>query len=177
MNIIRWVAIGIPALTLILHAQTPAQDYAKANQAIAENNAKIASVNKLLVDARAAKARNDFDLDSSLMQQATAIKPNEPLLWLELGDAQVGQKKFQEAIPSYKKVIELTEATKTQSNLNTQARYDLEQLNTQSSGASPAPTPTLPSAASAPCSTSSGSAPTPRACLYPDNGADNRFHL
>jgi tetratricopeptide (TPR) repeat protein len=152
MNIIRLTALGTLTLSLTLHSQAQApspaavaQDYASVKKAVDDNNAKISKLNDLILQARAAKAKNDFDTAASLMQQAVAIKPDEPLLWLMLGDAQVGQKRFQEAGPSYKKVIELTEATKKNLDLGAQARYALGQLNDKSSDTSPAavsPAPT-----------------------------------
>jgi hypothetical protein len=170
MNLIRLAALGTLALTLCSHAQTPspakmspADEYAAKQKAVDENNNRLRKVNELLVQARTAKAKDDFDTDSSLMQQAVAIKSDEPLLWLMLGDAQVGQKKFQEAAKSYNKVIEITEATKKQLNLNTQARSDLAQLSGKSDAPSTA-APIAQSASTAPATTPMAQAMAPVEC-------------
>ena len=41
------------------------------------------------------------------MQQATAMKPDAAVLWLELGIAQTGQKKYDDALVSLKKALDL----------------------------------------------------------------------
>ena len=46
------------------------------------------------------------------MQQATTIKPDAAVLWLELGIAQTGQKKYDDAATSLKKAMDLDTASK-----------------------------------------------------------------
>jgi tetratricopeptide (TPR) repeat protein len=49
----------------------------------------------------------------SLMTKDTGVKPDEPVLWVKLGYAQAGLKKYDDAITSYQKAISLESAQKT----------------------------------------------------------------
>ena len=53
-------------------------------------NAKIANLNGLLSQARADTAAGKYDAAIKSMTDATTTKPDEPLLWVALGDAQLG---------------------------------------------------------------------------------------
>lgn len=65
------------------------------------------------VDAKTNEIRTAkyADIDS-LMTKDTAAKPDEALLWDNLGYAQAGEKKYDDAITSYKKAIDLETASK-----------------------------------------------------------------
>jgi len=84
---------------------------AKAAATIAEN-AKIGNANTLLQQARDAIKAKDFDTAATDMQQAVSAKPDEGILWFTLGDAQTGQKKYDDAVASYKKAVELNDSSK-----------------------------------------------------------------
>lgn len=108
----------------------------KANEVIKSLNADLKQVSQDIHDAdgahaaalqqlgdKAAKA----DLDAkekeiktakytdieTLMLKDTQLRPNEPVLWAYLGQGQMGQKKYDDAETSFKKVIELSATAKT----------------------------------------------------------------
>jgi tetratricopeptide (TPR) repeat protein len=54
-------------------------------------NAKITNLNNLLKSARADTAAGNYDSAVKAMTDATTAKPDEPILWVTLGDAQLGQ--------------------------------------------------------------------------------------
>ena len=72
-----------------------------------------ASAARADVDAKTAEIRTAkyADIDS-LMTKDTAAKPDEALLWDNLGYAQAGEKKYDDAITSYKKAVDLETASK-----------------------------------------------------------------
>jgi len=109
------------------------EEYKKKNAEIVAGNTKIQNLNALLSEARADNKAGEYDKAITAMQQATAAKPDEGLLWLTLGDAQLGsadaaakaakaagtsptdpaiQQKYTDAITSYKKSIDLNAASK-----------------------------------------------------------------
>ncbi len=78
-------------------------------------NSVVKNLNADLATARADnKAKNYADAET-LMAKDTALKPEEGILWLELANAQAGQKKWPDATTSYQKVISL-EAAKPKPN-------------------------------------------------------------
>jgi len=66
------------------------EQYKKQNSAAQQANAKIANLNALLAQARNDTAAGKFDTAIKAMNDATTAKPDEPLLWVALGDAQLG---------------------------------------------------------------------------------------
>jgi hypothetical protein len=79
-----------------LDKMTPAEkeqleNYKKNAQAALAANQKIANLNTLLSQARADTAAGKYDTAIKAMTDATTAKPDEPLLWVALGDAQLGQ--------------------------------------------------------------------------------------
>ena len=109
------------------------EEYKKKNAEVTNANAKIANLNTLLQQARADNKSGNFDAAATAMKQATEQKPDEGILWVTLGDAQLGladaalktaksagkgvsdpdvASKFNDAIASYKKAIELNAASK-----------------------------------------------------------------
>lgn len=66
------------------------EEYKKKNADTQQANAKIANLNGLLTQARADTKSGNFASAIKAMQDATAAKPDEALLWDTLGDAQLG---------------------------------------------------------------------------------------
>jgi|HubBroStandDraft_5_1064220.scaffolds.fasta_scaffold93635_2 tetratricopeptide (TPR) repeat protein len=81
----------------------------KANQII-----KVLNVD--LGDARTANHDKKYDVAETLMLKDTGLKPDGELLWYELGNAQLGLKKYDDAVTSYKKAIELASDPKKKPN-------------------------------------------------------------
>jgi hypothetical protein len=82
------------------------------NAAAMKENSVIKDLNANLAKARDDnKAKNYADAES-LMTQATQAKPDAAVLWLELGIAQSGLKKYDDAATSLQKVITLDAASK-----------------------------------------------------------------
>jgi tetratricopeptide (TPR) repeat protein len=79
----------------------------KRNADINKENQSVGKLNDLLKQARAANSAKKYDDAATAMQQATTIKPDAPVLWLELGIAQTGQKKYDDATTSLKKALDL----------------------------------------------------------------------
>ena len=72
-----------------------------------------ATASKADIDAKAAEIKTAKYTDiESLMTKDTAAKPDEALLWVNLGYGQAGLKKYDDAITSYKKAIDLETASK-----------------------------------------------------------------
>jgi tetratricopeptide (TPR) repeat protein len=109
------------------------EEYKKRNAEVVAGNAKIQNLNGLLLQARADNKAGDYDKAMTEMQQATALKPDEAILWIALGDAQQGSadaaakaakaagttptdpaiaQKYSDAATSYKKAIDLNAASK-----------------------------------------------------------------
>ena len=109
------------------------EEYKKANAEATAANSKIANLNALLLQARADNKAGKYDSAIAAMQQATSAKPDESILWITLGDAQLGaadteakaaksagkspsdpaiQAKYQDAATSYKKGVDLNAASK-----------------------------------------------------------------
>jgi tetratricopeptide (TPR) repeat protein len=74
-----------------------------------------AGATKAALDAKEAEIKTAKYTDvETLMLKDTAAKPDASVLWAQLGQAQVGLKKYDEAEATYKKVIELEAAAKKQ---------------------------------------------------------------
>lgn len=82
------------------------------NAKILKQNAVIKNLNKDLLQARKDNASKNFAAADALMTRDTAAMPNAYLLWVELGTAQLGEKKFNDAIASLTKAISLDQASK-----------------------------------------------------------------
>jgi len=116
------------------------EEFKKKNSEAVQANAKIANLNALLTQARADTKAGNFDSAITAMQQATTQKPDEGILWVALGDAQLGSAdaaakaaktagkpvdqaitaKYSEAAASYKKAVDANAASK-KPNVETQA--------------------------------------------------------
>jgi tetratricopeptide (TPR) repeat protein len=67
------------------------EEYKKKNAETTAANAKIGNLNALLKQARTDTQSGNFDAAIKAMTDATTAKPDEPILWETLGDAQLGQ--------------------------------------------------------------------------------------
>jgi tetratricopeptide (TPR) repeat protein len=121
------------------------EEYKKKNAEIVANNSKIQNLNAMLTQARADIKAGNNDAAITAMQQATATKPDEGILWITLGDAQLGAAdaaakaakaagtpandpavvaKYNDAAASYKKGIDLNAASKKPSPEAAAAGYN-----------------------------------------------------
>jgi tetratricopeptide (TPR) repeat protein len=109
------------------------EEYRKKNADTMAANSKIQNLNAQLLQARADTKAGNFDAAITSMQTATTNKPDEPILWVALGDAQLGSadaaskaakaahtpttdpailQKYGDAAASYKKAVDLNAASK-----------------------------------------------------------------
>ena len=109
------------------------EEYKKKNAEVVATNSKIANLNALLTQARADNKAGNYDSAITAMKQATESKPDEGILWVTLGDAQLGSgeaaakaakaagtsptdpailQKYTDAAASYKKAADLNAASK-----------------------------------------------------------------
>ena len=109
------------------------EEYRKKNAEVTNANTKISNLNTLLTQARADNKAGNYDAAITSMKQATEAKPDEGILWVTLGDAQLGAAdvaakagkaagkpatdpeiaaKYTDAVASYKKAIDLNAASK-----------------------------------------------------------------
>ncbi len=109
------------------------EEYKKKNAEIVAGNQKIQNLNALLTQARADNKAGNYDSAMKAMKDATAAKPDEGILWITLGDAQLGSadaaakaakaagsptsdpaitQKYTDAVTSYKKGVDLNAASK-----------------------------------------------------------------
>ena len=93
--------------TLPPEVQKQIADAKAKNAGIQKENQDVKKLNGMLADARTDITAKKFDDAATLMQQGVTIKPDSSVLWLELGVAQDGQKKYEDAITSLKKAIDL----------------------------------------------------------------------
>lgn len=120
------------------------EEFKKKNADVTAANAKIANLNALLTQARADTKSGNFDAAISAMQQATTAKPDEGILWVALGDAQLGsadaaakaakaagkptdpavQAKYADAAASYKKAVDANAAAKKPNPETAAAAYN-----------------------------------------------------
>ena len=125
--------------------KTALEEYKKKIAAAQQGNAKIQNLNALLKQARDDNKAGNFDAAAKSMTDATAQAPTEAILWVTLGDAQLGQadaaakaakaagkpatdpdvaQKFSDAAASYKKAIDLNAASKKPSPETAAAAYN-----------------------------------------------------
>jgi tetratricopeptide (TPR) repeat protein len=121
------------------------EEYKKKNAEIVASNTKVANLNGLLTQARADNKAGNYDAAITAMQQATTAKPDEGILWITLGDAQLGAadaaakaaktagtsptdpaiaQKYNDAAASYKKGVDLNAASKKPSPEAAAAGYN-----------------------------------------------------
>jgi tetratricopeptide (TPR) repeat protein len=82
--------------------------FKKQNAATVAANSKIENLNKLLTQARTDNKAGNFAAAIKSMTDATTAKPDEPILWATLGDAQLGDA---EAANKAAKAIHATDVT------------------------------------------------------------------
>jgi tetratricopeptide (TPR) repeat protein len=82
------------------------------NASILKENGQIKNLNADLAKARSDRASKNFQEAAELMQKDTVAKPTEPLLWVELGQAQLGLKQYGDAETSLQKGIQLDSTQK-----------------------------------------------------------------
>jgi hypothetical protein len=88
------------------------EDTKAKNATILKENAQIKNLNADLAKVRTDRANKDYADAATLMQRDVAIKPEEPLLWVELGEAQLGLKQYGDAETSLQKGLTLEQAAK-----------------------------------------------------------------
>lgn len=120
------------------------EEYKKKNAAVAADNAKIANINKTLLQAREDEKNGKADEAVKALTNLTTVKADEPVLWASLGEAQLAlgdsavkaaraaktststpeiQQTFQDAAASYQKAIDLNATAKKPSQENLAAYY------------------------------------------------------
>jgi tetratricopeptide (TPR) repeat protein len=82
------------------------------NAEILKQNAQIKNLNADLAKSRSDRGAKNFADAAALMQKDVSMKPDEPLLWVELGEAQLGLKQYGDAQTSLQKGIQLEQAEK-----------------------------------------------------------------
>lgn len=93
--------------------QKKAYEAAKAqNAAVNKENTQIKNLNADLTKARQDNQSKNYAEADELMTRDTQAKPDEALLWVELGKAQEGEKKLDDASTSLKKAVDLDTASK-----------------------------------------------------------------
>jgi len=88
------------------------EEYAKKNAETMKANESIRSLNDDLSAVRQKIKDKKFEEAEALMLRDTAVRPESGLLWVELGVAQAGQKKVDEAIKSFKMALDLDSSSK-----------------------------------------------------------------
>jgi tetratricopeptide (TPR) repeat protein len=84
----------------------------KQNAEAMKENTVIKNLNADLQKAREDNKNKNYAEAEQLMQKDTQAKPDASVLWLELGTAQAGEKKWPDAETSLKKAIELDSQSK-----------------------------------------------------------------
>jgi tetratricopeptide (TPR) repeat protein len=121
------------------------EEFKKKNAEVMAGNAQIKNLNATLLQARADTKAGNFDAAITGMKGATAAKPDESILWIALGDAQLGSadaaakaakaagtsptdaailEKYTDAATSYKKGIDLNAASKKPNPETTAVAYN-----------------------------------------------------
>ena len=77
----------------------------------------VEAVNADLKTARAANQEKRFADAETLMRKDTAARPKQPYLWIELGVAELGQKKYDDAEASFKAALNGGEAVQKQTEV------------------------------------------------------------
>jgi tetratricopeptide (TPR) repeat protein len=86
-------------------------DIDNANAAATQQLGATASKSDIATKANEIKTAKYTDIES-LMTKDTGVKPDEALLWVNLGYGQAGLKKYDDAATSYKKAVDLESAAK-----------------------------------------------------------------
>jgi tetratricopeptide (TPR) repeat protein len=107
--------------------RTVSQDIKDADSATVTAQQQLgASASRSDVDAKAAEIKSQkYGEAEQLMLKDTAAKADASVLWAQLGQAQVGLKKYDDAIPSLKKALDL-EANSKKPNIAVQGLANSE---------------------------------------------------
>jgi tetratricopeptide (TPR) repeat protein len=89
-----------------------AEETRAKNAAALKENSVIKNLNANLIKAREDNKQKNYAEAETLMSAATGAKPDASVLWLELGVAQAGLKKYDDAVTSLQKTIALDAASK-----------------------------------------------------------------
>ncbi len=89
-----------------------AEEIRKKNSEAMKENTQIKNLNANLQKARDDIKSKNFEEAETLMKEAVVLRPTASVLWLELGEAQAGLKKNDDAVTSLNKAIELDTASK-----------------------------------------------------------------
>lgn len=121
------------------------EEYKKNAAAAIAGNAKIANLNAALKQARDDNKAGNYDAAATSMTQATSQAPDQAILWITLGDAQLGladkalkaakssgqsptdpaiQQKYTDAAASYKKAVDANAASKKPNPETAAAAYN-----------------------------------------------------
>jgi len=92
------------------------EEFKTKNTEVMKANQVIKVLNVDLNDARTANHDKKYDVAETLMLKDTGLKPDGELLWYELGNAQLGLKKYDDSVTSYKKAIDLATDPKKKPN-------------------------------------------------------------
>ncbi|HZZ38975.1 MAG TPA: hypothetical protein VFE06_07580 [Acidobacteriaceae bacterium] len=92
--------------------QKQIQEIKTKNASILKENSQIKNLNGDLQKARSDDKDKNYADAATLMQHDVAIKADEPLLWVELGQAQLGLKQYADTETSLNKAITLESAAK-----------------------------------------------------------------
>ena len=87
-----------------------AEELKAKNAAVTKENSVIKNLNADLKEARQDNADKNFTASEALMTKDTQAKPDAAVLWVELGVAQKGLKKNDDAATSLKKAVDLDNA-------------------------------------------------------------------
>ncbi len=88
------------------------EELKKKNAEVLKTNSLIKNLNADLASVRASIKEKKYEEAEQLMLKDTTAKPDAPVLWIELGQAQLGLKKYDEAEASFKKTLDLDNASK-----------------------------------------------------------------
>lgn len=83
-----------------------------ANAKVNKENSQIKNLNADLKKAREDNSNKNYADAEQLMSRDTALKPDASVLWVELGRAQEGEKKYPDAATSLQKAIDVDAASK-----------------------------------------------------------------
>lgn len=120
------------------------EEFKKKNAEAVAGNQKIQNLNALLTQARADNKAGNYDAAITSMTTATQQKPDEAILWVTLGDSQLGSadtaakaaktagkpadpavnQKYADAATSYKKAVDLNSTSKKPSPETAAAAYN-----------------------------------------------------
>jgi tetratricopeptide (TPR) repeat protein len=98
--------------TLTAEQRKAVEETRNKNAEILKENGTIKNLNADLAKARADRTSKNFAEAAALMQKDVALKPTEGLLWVELGESQLGLKQYSDAETSLQKGIQLDQASK-----------------------------------------------------------------